>query len=75
MSSHFQSSHFASTHFESSHFGRTAIIVPPVVPPFTPEPVHPPGAGEDAEARRTRILLEDEMIFHVIMAFLDMKDR
>lgn len=74
MSSHFQSSHHGSSQFLSSHFGRT-VIIPPIQPPFTPEPVFPPGAGEDAEGRRTRILLEDEIIMLVIAAFLDMKDR
>ncbi len=71
MSGHFQSGHFASGHFRSGHFGRVAIIRPP----FTPEPVFPPGTGEDAEARWRRIIIEDEMLLAVIMAWLQIKDR
>lgn len=73
MSSHYISSHYGPSHYESSHYGRDVIVVPP--PDITPDPVFPPGAGEDAEGRRTRILLEDEVIMLVIAAFLDMKDR
>jgi hypothetical protein len=39
----------------------------PVEPPFTPEPVHPPGVGR----RRKQILEEDEMIMAIITAFLE----
>ena len=41
-----------------------------VVPPFTPEPVHPPGMG-----RRVDILRDDEEIMALIVAFLHMKGR
>jgi hypothetical protein len=70
MSSHYGGSHYASSHFLSSHYGRTGIVPPP----FTPEPVHPPGT-EDAEARWRRIMLEDELLLLVIKAWLDVKDR
>lgn len=71
MSSHYGGSHYASSHFLSSHYGRTGVTPPP---PFTPEPVHPPGT-EDAEARWRRIMLEDELLLLVIKAWLDVKDR
>ena len=73
MSSHFQSSHHASSQFLSSHYGRLQ-IVPPIPPPFTPEPVHPPGSAE-YDARAKWIENEDELLMLVIRAFLTMKDR
>lgn len=74
MSSHYGGSHYASSHYLSSHYGRTGVI-PPEPPPFTPEPVYPPGTSEDAEARWRRIQIEDELILLVIQAWLAMKDR
>lgn len=73
MSSHFDSAHFGAAHYESSHYGRGAVI-PPIIPPFTPEPVHPPGSAE-YDARARWIEQEDELLLLVIRAFLAMKDR
>ena len=66
MSSHYLSSHYGGSHYASIHFGG--------VVPFTPEPVHPPGAGRMDPGLRRRILEEDETIMAVIMAFLQIKD-
>ncbi len=63
MSTHYVSNHYAATHQESSHFGRLRI-----------PPVHPPGT-RSGEALHRRILLEDELILQVIMAFLNIKDH
>jgi len=71
MSAHYESAHFASAHCESAHFGRLEF---PPVPPFTPEPVHPPGT-EDAEAIWRRIQVEDELIMLVIQMWLTLKDK
>ena len=65
MSSQYGGSHFASTHFLPNHYGR----------PVVPDGIHPPGLSDDPEARYRRILIEDEIILAVIMAFLDIKDR
>jgi len=74
MSSHFDSGHMAAAHFESSHFGR-GLFVPPVVPPFTPEPVLPPG-GQNIDAQWKKFIEEeDEMLMLVIRAFLTMRNR
>ncbi len=47
-----------------------------IPPPFTPDDVpHPPGTGEDAEARWRRIMVEDELLMLVIQTWLTLKDR
>ncbi len=69
MSAHFASSHQGSSHYLSSYYGRTAVIRE------EDGYVYPVGGGEDAEARRTRILLEDEIIMVLIASFLQIKDR
>ncbi|KPK74178.1 MAG: hypothetical protein AMJ84_00350 [Acidithiobacillales bacterium SM23_46] len=70
MSSHYGGSHFASSHFLSSHYGRTGITPPP----FTPEPVYPPGTRRISDVQR-RIMEEEELILLVIRAWLSLKDR
>lgn len=68
MSSHYISSHFGGSHYLSSHYGREVIEVPP-------EMVHPPGMGPEERAFRQWVEVENELIFAVILAFLDIKDR
>lgn len=71
MSSHYGGSHYASSQFLSSHYGRTGITPQP---PFTPEPVHPPGTRRISDVQR-RIMEEEELILLVIRAWLSLKDR
>lgn len=71
MSSHYGGSHYASSHFLSSHYGRTGVIPPP---PFTPEPVYPPGTRRISDVQR-RIMEEEELLLLVIRAWLSLKDR
>lgn len=72
MASHYASSHYASSHHLSDHYNRVVAIVEP---DFTPDDVPHPPAGEDAEARYRRILVEDELIMLVIQSWLSIKDR
>jgi hypothetical protein len=73
VSSHYLSSHYGPSHYLSSHYGR-GIIIPPIVPPFTPDPTFPPGTRRYDEMARW-IEAEDELLMLVIRAFLTMKDR
>ena len=69
MSSHFLSSHHASGHHASAHFGRLGIV-----PPIEPEVIHPMGADPNWQARRRKILREDDEILAIVMAFMETKD-